>query len=93
MIDVVLLLPKLTSFIALKDPELLAMAASAIRADALSSLFQGVSHRDGQETTTHLSDTTYQPHQQPHGLVPHHATEDANVLKIRQQEVEMAKLQ
>jgi hypothetical protein len=39
VIDAVLILQRLTSFMALRDPELLAAAASAVRAYALSVEF------------------------------------------------------
>ena len=68
---------------ALRDPELMAAAASAVGADALSSLFKEYPLVTVKQTTTYPSDTTYQPHQQPHGLEPHHTTEDADVHKMR----------
>ena len=88
-IDAVSMLYKITSFIALRDPELLAAAASAVGADALVSVFQGVPSLDNRQTTP--PGAHYQPHQ-PHVMQPQRTIEDDGTFMMRQQEVELARL-
>ena len=47
--DVVVLLQRLTNFMALRDPELLAAAAAAVGADTLIPLFQETSRAEGSD--------------------------------------------
>jgi len=80
---------------ALRDPELLAVAASAVGADALMTLLGGSTPLTEERAPPELHDPYYQPHRQlqrhapPMGRLP----EGEDETKLLQQEMELAQLQ
>jgi len=58
------MLEKLTSFMALRDPELLAATASAVGAEAVMPLLNGPTPHPKERPSPGLLDPYYQPHRQ-----------------------------
>ena len=77
---------------ALRDPELMAAAASAVGVDALAAIFQGAPPLDEQQQPPSPPDPCYQLQPQPHEPLPHRTTKDDDVAMMRQQEVKLAHL-
>ncbi len=89
--DVVELLRRLTSFMALRDPELLAAAAAAVGADTLIPLFQEVATTKGHKDHE-LPVPNSQPRRQQQGPHAQHNLELHDESKLQLKEAELAKL-
>jgi hypothetical protein len=95
-VDAVSLLQKLTSFMALRDPELLAVAAAALGTEAFAPIFGSASTQSGDAYPDCLGGPTATEALSRHQpLAPNHPRkwEEEGATKMRQQEAELAQFE